>query len=158
MWLPRSAVVTGLPGEQCRRFGVTVPVAVAGVTATVNVTVWPRIEGLVFDVSVVVDDAWPTVCVRADEVLAVSFVSPLYTAVIACTSMKIRGYYEGRTTGLMSPAAADASSEIIVPVAGAGQHGRGQRYSLTEGRRIQREMGAVVSGPGSRHRLPVKKC
>jgi hypothetical protein len=49
----------------------TVPVGVPAllVTVAVNVTDWPKVEGLTEDVTAVVVVAWFTVCVRTADVL-----------------------------------------------------------------------------------------
>ena len=63
---------------------VTVPVGVpdvAGLTLAVNVTLWPNVEGLIEEVSVVVEPALFTVCVSTGDVLPVKFALPPYTAV-----------------------------------------------------------------------------
>ena len=63
---------------------VTVPVGVpdvAGFTLAVNVTLWPNVEGLIEEVSVVVEPALFTVCVSTGDVLPVKFALPPYTAV-----------------------------------------------------------------------------
>ena len=41
------------------------PVAVAGVTCTMNVTAWPSVDGFAEEVSVTLDTAMATVCVSA---------------------------------------------------------------------------------------------
>jgi hypothetical protein len=53
-----------------------VPVAVEGDTVAVKVTEVPYVEGFSDDASVVVEVSLFTVCVTADEVLLLSFVSP----------------------------------------------------------------------------------
>ena len=67
--MPVPSVV--LPSEN-----VTVPVAVAGVTVAVNVTGEPYADGFADEASVTVVLALFTVCVRAVDVLLLSFASP----------------------------------------------------------------------------------
>jgi hypothetical protein len=57
-------------------------VAADGVTVAVNVTEAPYADGFADDANVTVVDALLTVCISAEEVLLLSFVSPPYTAVI----------------------------------------------------------------------------
>lgn len=70
--------ITTPPSRNC-----TLPVAVDGVTATVKVTVCPRVEGLGLDVSVSEEVALITSAI-AGEVDPTVFESPPYTAVIEC--------------------------------------------------------------------------
>jgi hypothetical protein len=60
---------------------VTVPVGVpapgdTGATVAVNVTGWPKTEGLAEEVTLVVVAAWLIVWLKAPEVLVVKFASP----------------------------------------------------------------------------------
>ena len=60
---------------------VTVPVGVPepgalAVTVDVNVTDWPKTEGLADDDTELLVPSWFTVCVNADDVLVVKSVSP----------------------------------------------------------------------------------
>jgi hypothetical protein len=52
-----------------------------GLTVAVNVTDWPKTDGLAEEATVVVVEAWFTVWVKLGELLPVKFVSPLYVAV-----------------------------------------------------------------------------
>ena len=56
---------------------VTVPVAVVGVTVPVNVTDEPYADGFADEASVTVVFAFCTVCVSTEDVLLLSFASPL---------------------------------------------------------------------------------
>jgi hypothetical protein len=58
-----------VPSVVLPSLNVTVPVAAEGVTVAVNVTEVPKPEGFSDDVTVVVDVALFTVCVRVVEVL-----------------------------------------------------------------------------------------
>jgi hypothetical protein len=62
---------------------VTVPVLVAGVTAAVNVTVWPGVEEPGETERVIVDGAFFTTRLASGEVLAPLLVSPSYDAVMS---------------------------------------------------------------------------
>jgi hypothetical protein len=68
---------TVAPSRNC-----TVPVAVAGVTVAVRVTDWPGFAGFTLDATATVDALFTT-WLRADDVDATVFASPLYDAVIA---------------------------------------------------------------------------
>jgi hypothetical protein len=63
---------------------VTVPVAVDGVTVAVKVSDAPYVDGFADEVTAVVVFALLTVWVRVDDVLALSFASPPYEAVMEC--------------------------------------------------------------------------
>jgi hypothetical protein len=86
VWLPTvSEVVCRLavpfasvpvPRDTDPSLKVTVPVAVPGETVAVKVTDWPNIEGLPEVVSDVVVAVGLTDCVKGDDVLPASFVSP----------------------------------------------------------------------------------
>jgi hypothetical protein len=52
-------------------------VADAGVTVAVKVTACPNVEGFGEEVTTTLEASWVTFCVKATEVLAVSFASPL---------------------------------------------------------------------------------
>jgi hypothetical protein len=56
---------------------VTVPVALLGDTLAVNTMVWPAIDGLADEPSVVAVAAFDTVWTNDGEVLGASFVSPV---------------------------------------------------------------------------------
>ena len=66
---------------------VTLPVGTAvpgelATTVAVKVTVWPRLDGLSEEVTELVVASLFTVCVKAEEVLALKLESPLYAAVM----------------------------------------------------------------------------
>jgi len=67
------------PSKNC-----TVPVAPEGETVALNVTLCPRVDGLLLDAIAVVEFALLMVCVTSAEVLALKLVSPPYAAVIEC--------------------------------------------------------------------------
>ena len=73
--LPRDVV----PSKNC-----TVPVAVAGDTVALNLTLVPKVDGLRLEVRVVVVPAGLTVWASEVEVLPLKVASPPYTAVIEC--------------------------------------------------------------------------
>jgi hypothetical protein len=56
---------------------LTLPVAVAGDTFAVSVTLWPAFDGFAEEVRVVVLVTWFTDCAKVVEVLAAKFASPL---------------------------------------------------------------------------------
>jgi hypothetical protein len=75
------------PSGVAPSFRVTVPVGVPlpgafTVTLMVNVTVWPKFDGLGEEVRVVVVDALLTFCVNVGVVLVAKLTFPEYTAVI----------------------------------------------------------------------------
>jgi len=76
-------LIVPVPSVVLPSMNVTVPVAVVGVTAAVNFTDEPYVDGFNEDVSVTVVTAF-TVCVNVADVLLLSFASPPYTAVIEC--------------------------------------------------------------------------
>jgi hypothetical protein len=85
---PDSA--TGEPKLTPSILNCTVPVGVPdpgalAVAVAVNVTLWPKTDGLADVLMAVAVVSWLTTCVRAgDDVLVRKLLSPLYTAVILC--------------------------------------------------------------------------
>jgi hypothetical protein len=74
-------LIVPVPSVVLPSMNVTVPVAVVGITVAVNVTEEPYVDGFDEEVIAMVVVAF-TVCVRVDDVLLLSFVSPPYAAVI----------------------------------------------------------------------------
>jgi hypothetical protein len=73
---------TALPIAAAPLLKVTVPVAAAGVTVAVNITLCPGVEGFRLDVRVVVvEAACCTASEMVDDKLRLSVASPSYTAV-----------------------------------------------------------------------------
>jgi len=105
------------PSRNC-----TVPVAEAGVTIAVSVTVWLTVEGFVEDVSAVVVAALFTVCASVVDVLDALLASPLYTAVMECApavSVDTDSDADPLTT-VAEPSADVPSRNCTVPVAAVG--------------------------------------
>jgi hypothetical protein len=69
-------LIVPVPSVVLPSLNVTVPVAVAGVTVAVKVTIDPYADGFADEVSLAVVLTWFTVCVSAEEVMALSFVFP----------------------------------------------------------------------------------
>lgn len=114
--------ITALPFKK-----VTVPVGVPvpdeGTAVAVNVTFCPRTDGFGEDVSdVVVAIRLLTVCVKTEEVLALSLGSPLYAAVMECApaaSAEVDNVAVPPLSGAL-PSALLPSEKVTVPVAAAG--------------------------------------
>jgi hypothetical protein len=75
-------LIVAVPSVVPAFLNVTVPVAVVGESAAMNVTEIPYVDGFADEVSVTVVLTLFTVWVSAEDVLLLSFVSPPYAAVI----------------------------------------------------------------------------
>jgi hypothetical protein len=103
---------------------VTVPVGVptpGATTATVavNVTDWPKADGLTLDVSAVVVEFRFTTCDRTVDVLVTSFVLPPYTAVIGCVptaSVEVERVATPEPLSVPVPMEVAPSLNVTVPV------------------------------------------
>lgn len=74
--------IAGEPKSVPSILNCTAPVALDGVTVAVNVTDWPKTDGLAEEVIDVVVEAGLTTCDRAGDVLPKKLESPPYTAVM----------------------------------------------------------------------------
>jgi hypothetical protein len=94
-------------------------------TVAVNVTVWPVFCGFTSDSSAVVVDAWLTTWLRADDVLALKFVSLPYSAVMLCAPAASPDVLNVATPPLnvpvpiVVPASLNVTVPVAVPTAGA---------------------------------------
>jgi hypothetical protein len=100
---------------------VTIPVGVRvaeDVTVAVKVTAAPAVDGLFDETAVVELAALFTVCESAAEVLPAKFVSPPYTAVIACAPPTRANVVNAPTPPLSVPVprAVEPSLNVTVPV------------------------------------------
>src|SRR5580658_2184914 len=103
---------------------VTVPVGVPdpgalAVTVVVNVTDWPKSEGLADELTLVLVPSSPTVWLTADDVLPVKSLSPPYTTVIECVPTEREDVLKVATPEPFSvavPRTVVPSSNVTVPV------------------------------------------
>lgn len=100
----------------------TVPVGAPpfpGATVITKVTYWLKVLGFGFAVTVVVVEAWLTVCVKTTEVLPFKLELPLYTAVIECdpvVSEETASWAE-LPESVADPSELEPSKNVTVPVA-----------------------------------------
>jgi len=76
LYVAPPLLIVAVPSVVLPSVNVTVPVAVVGVTVAVNVTDEPYADGFADEARVTVVFVLFTVCVRAVDVLLLSFVSP----------------------------------------------------------------------------------
>jgi len=101
---------------------VTVPVALAGNTDAVRVTLCPNVEVLDDEVSPVVVVTWLTVWVSTGDVLPALFASPAYTAVMEWDAVESPavGNVAVPLARVAVPRVLAPSLKVTVPVAFAG--------------------------------------
>src|ERR1700683_1825264 len=103
---------------------VTVPVGVPepgalAVTVVVNVTDWPKSDGFVDELTLVLVPSSPSVWLTADDVLPVKSLSPPYTTVIECVPTEREEMLKLATPEPFSvavPSTVVPSSKVTVPV------------------------------------------
>ena len=109
---------TGEPRSVAPSLNCTLPVGENPVTVAVSVTLWPKVGADELTESAVLEAAWFTTCVKADDTLALLLGSPEYAAVmewLPAASVLVEKAAEPLESVTAEPRLAEPSLNCTVP-------------------------------------------